>query len=805
MIEQVCITDHKGPRFYTHADFPLSIGSHPNADLEVPVIDENSRQKQKPAFLIIIVNRTYIDADNSNIKILLNDEPVTGQKELQHDDILEIEGSAFHCEHIGDTLSISLYENDAHLVSQNEAIASDGELIEPIVLSEPKKEKKSKRRFKTFFAFIGILIFGLLAVVLGYIFTAKTLLIEIEPAPDRLALHGDIWPIKIRDRYLVQPGNYFIEASKDGYRPLQKEIKVSKHQSQTLSFTLEKKPGFLNISSQAEKEVEITIDSLKIGATPIQSLELEAGTYNLEATAERYQPYSTQIVIEGKELEQNLNVELLPDWAEVLIDSRPVGAEIWIDGEKKGITPQSFELDSGQYSLELRHKDFLPYEKEFFVDANQPINLPVLELFTNPSHLVITSTPSKAIVEIAGEEQGITPFTLRLSPNIEHNITLSKPGFRSNQQTVTLKPGEQQNISATLEAILGTVVLNVEPQDAEVFINGKFMGSGNVKLSLPSASQRLEIRKSGYQVYEKMISPQANEPQVLDVTLSRITSTSDISKPKTLRTSEGQELKLIFGGKFSMGAARREQGRRSNETLHTVELVKPFYVSVHEITNQQFLVFNSSHSSGSYKGHDLSAGKLPVVNISWQEAASYCNWLSKKDGLEPVYHEKNGKLVAKNPIPSGYRLLTESEWEWVARVKSDNQVYRYEWGNNFPPNKITGNYADQSAKELLDPILPDYNDGFIVAAPVGSFAANHFGIFDMGGNVAEWTHDYHSIYPSLSDEIFTDPVGPNTGEKYVIRGASWMRGDLSSTRLSYRDRDNTKRTDVGFRIARYID
>ena len=102
-------------------------------------------------------------------------------------------------------------------------------------------------------------------------------------------------------------------------------------------------------------------------------------------------------------------------------------------------------------------------------------------------------------------------------------------------------------------------------------------------------------------------------------------------------------------------------------------------------------------------------------------------------------------------------------------------------------------------------MLPDYNDGHIVASPVGSFAANYFGIYDMGGNVAEWCHDYHSIYPSLSDEIFTDPVGPSSGNKHVIRGASWMRGDLSSTRLSYRDRDNIKRIDVGFRIAKYID
>ena len=805
MIEQICITDHKGPRFYTRANFPLSIGAYPNADLAIPVNNEQLKLKQESAFLVVIVNRAYIDTDTSNFKILLNNEHVSGQKEIQHDDILEIEGTAYHCEHIGNTFSISIFDDDAHLVSRNEAIASDGEVIEPIVMPEPVVKTKSSKRFNGLLAIVGLFLFGLLAGILGYIFTAKTLLIEIEPTPDRIALHGDIWPIKIRDRYLVQPGNYLIEANKAGYRLLKKDIKVTKHQSQTLTFSLEKKPGYLNITSKPVDSVDITIDGELFGATPFLALELEAGTYNIEAHTERYQPYNTQLVIEGKEIEQQLLVELLPDWADIMIDSLPTEAEIWLNGEKRGVTPQSFELDTGQYSLELRHKDYLPYVKDFFVDANQPIKLSVAELFTNPSHLVITSTPPKATVEIAGKEHGITPFTLRLNPNIEHTITLTKPGFRSNQQKVTLKPGEQQNISANLEAILGTVVLNIEPQDAEVFINGKFMGSGDVKLFLPSASQRLEIRKSGYQVYEKMISPTPDTPQVLEVSLSRITSTANVSKPSTINTSEGQELKLIFGGKFSMGAARREQGRRSNETLHAVELVKPFYISVHEITNQQFLNFSASHNSGSYKGHDLTSAKLPVVNITWEDAARYCNWLSEKEGLEKVYRVKNETLVAKNPIPAGYRLPTESEWEWVARVKNNNQVHRYEWGNIFPPSTVTGNYADQSAVEILDPVLPEYNDGFIVASPVGSFAANHFGIFDMGGNAAEWCHDYHSIYPSLSDEIFVDPLGPNKGDKHVIRGASWMRGDLSSTRLSYRDRDLVERTDVGFRIAKYLD
>ena len=785
MIEQVCISDRKGPRFYTHADFPLSIGSHPNADIEIASEQGRSKATQDAAFLIIIVNRSYIDTENSKFKILLNNEVVYGQKEIQHDDILEIEDLAFHCELIGNTLSISLYEDDSYLVSRNEAIASDGELIEPIIPTEPDKQINSSKRFTRIFSFIGLLLFCLLAVVLGYIFTAKSLLIEIEPTPDRVALDGKIWPIKVRDRYLVQPGDYSLQIEKAGYRALKSEIKVSKHQSQTLSLTLEKKPGYLAISSLATEPVEVIINGKTHGNTPIDRLELEAGTYTLEANAKRYQPYTIQLVIEGKEIQQQLNIELLPDWASVVIDSKPAGAEIWLNGESRGLTPQTLELDSGQYSLDLRHQNFMPYIKDFFVDASQPFDLPIAELFTSPSHLVITSTPTKATVTIAGQDQGVTPFTVRLSPNIEHSISLSKPGFRSNQQTVTLKPGEQQNISATLEAILGTIVLNVEPADSEVFINGNFVGNGNVKLSLPSASQRLEIRKSGYEVYEKMLSPEPNAPQVFDISLSRIISTANVSKPNTLRSSEGHELKLIFGGKFSMGAPRREQGRRSNEALHSVELVRPFYVSLYEITNRQFLAFKNTHDSGSYKGHHLSTADLPATNMTWEDAAKYCNWLSEKDGLDKVYRETNGSLVAKNPLPTGYRLLTESEWEWVARIQSSNSMSRYEWGANFPPTKILGNYADQSAAELLDPIFPNYNDGFIVASPVGSFKANYFGIHDMGGNVAEWCHDYHSFYPSLSDEIFTDPTGPVIGQaidnKHVIRGASWMRGDLSST------------------------
>ena len=801
MIKQVCITDAGGPRFYTHADFPLAIGSHKGADVHI----ESDDTSVAIAFLVIIVNRAYIETESKSAEILLNNEQVVGQQELQHDDILQIENTTFHCEHIGDTLSISLYNDQEHLVSNDHDFATHGDLIEPAQFEKESVTPQKTSQLTRFVTILGLLIFVCLALIIGYIFTAKSLLIEIEPKPDSVALSGKIWPLKIKDRYIVQPGKYALEVKKFGYYPLSEKIKVTNHQSQSLSFALKKKPGYLAISSMPSDGVSIFINEKNYGVTPLKEIELEAGSYSLQASIDNYQLYTRQLIIEGKELVQELEVELLPNWAEVTINSKPENAEIWIDGVKKGVTPLSLDLEAGSYELELRHLDYLPYSSNFLVLPNEPLELPLAELFSNPSHLVITSIPPKAKVLLAEEELGVTPLTIRLNPNKEHELTLSKPGFRNNQQTVLLKPGEQSTLSAKLEAILGTVVLNIEPEDSEVFVNSKFVGSGEVKLSLPSNSHRIEVRKSGYEVYEKMITPNADSPQILDVVLNRITNAASTDKPSLIHTSQGQQLKLIVGGNFSMGAARREQGRRSNESLHTVDLQKPFYISTTEVTNAQFLEFMDIHNSGTYKGNDLSASNTPVVNVGWDDAASYCNWLSEKEGLKKVYEERDGELKSIHPIPNGYRLPTESEWEWVARVQSNGNTQRYSWGDSYPPKQVAGNFADQSASKFLEAVIDGYEDGFITTAPISSFKPNHLGIFDLGGNVAEWCHDYHSIYPSLSDKVFVDPTGPTTGVNHVIRGASWMSGDLSSTRLSYRDRDNKKRADVGFRIAKYID
>jgi len=255
-----------------------------------------------------------------------------------------------------------------------------------------------------------------------------------------------------------------------------------------------------------------------------------------------------------------------------------------------------------------------------------------------------------------------------------------------------------------------------------------------------------------------------------------------------------------------MGASRREPGRRANEYLRQVQLTRPYLIGRREVNNGEFRRFRAGHDSGSAGGVSLDGDQQPVVNVSWDDAARYLNWLSEKESLPTAYLEQDGKIVLRSPVATGYRLPSEAEWAYAARFTGAGQGRRFPWeGDGYPPTLVHGNYADRNAGAQLPLVLEDYQDGFAVSAPVASFPADGAGLHDIDGNVAVWVHDYYSVYPNGRGKTARDPLGPDAGRHHVVRGSSWRDAGLSELRLSYRDYSDKPRNDLGFRVARYTD
>jgi formylglycine-generating enzyme required for sulfatase activity len=272
---------------------------------------------------------------------------------------------------------------------------------------------------------------------------------------------------------------------------------------------------------------------------------------------------------------------------------------------------------------------------------------------------------------------------------------------------------------------------------------------------------------------------------------------------------QGHTLRLFSADTVTMGASRREPGRRANETIRQANFSRLFYLAEREVTNAQFRAFASGHDSGDFQDQDLDDDEQPVTNVSWDEAANYCNWLSKQEGLSTFYAIEFGKVIGINRSATGYRLPTEAEWAWAARRRATSETgktaseqLKFPWGDSLPPPERFANYADRAASNLVGRIVFGYNDNHAVSAPVGSFMANSHGLYDLGGNVAEWTHDYYEI---PDQNAITDHLGPQTGEFRVIKGASWMHGTITELRLSFRDYGIEGRQDLGFRVARYAE
>lgn len=634
-----------------------------------------------------------------------------------------------------------------------------------------------------------------------FVLTAKSVSIEVTPITAVVEISGGF---KLGPRYLIRSGTYDIKLVNEGYHDSELLLLVSSDQAQTHTYVMDKLPGVISFASNDLIGARVQVDGIDLGETPLVDLLVEAGERQLTVSKDRYLDFGQSIIVEGRSVKQSFEAVLEPAWATVSLITSPSGADVLVDGELLGTTPINAEILQGKRDLTLKLAGHKAWQEDFDIFAGEDFAVPSVVLEPADGLVFIQSTPSSASVTIGGEFKGLTPLEVALAPDIDHELTFFKNGYNSSKRSIRTKPNEESGVSVRLDPVVANVQVISEPADAELYVNGELRGLANQTLELMAASQQIEVRKAGYVPFTTEFTSRPGLDQVIRVNLKSIEQARLEQIQPVITSAAGQALKLFYPSAFTMGASRREAGRRSNETLREIKLERPFYMSYQEVTNAEFRQFDPEHSSGILQGLSLNNEAQPVVRISWTQAALFTNWLSEQESIEPFYDVLDGEVVGFNPESTGYRLPSEAEWSWAARTDGSGNQLRYPWGTQLPPPDKAGNFADVTARNYLGEVFFDYDDGYLATAPVASFTPNQNELYDMAGNVSEWVHDYYGSVGSASG-VEVDPLGAANGQFHTIRGSSWSHGSVAEVRLSFRDFGEEPRDDVGFRIARYLE
>jgi formylglycine-generating enzyme required for sulfatase activity len=264
------------------------------------------------------------------------------------------------------------------------------------------------------------------------------------------------------------------------------------------------------------------------------------------------------------------------------------------------------------------------------------------------------------------------------------------------------------------------------------------------------------------------------------------------ARPTPPTLGQVPERVTIPAGEFWMGRTRlwlmdeigwQIRERYDDRPVHRVRLAA-YALDTHEVTNAAYAAFAATAASGveapyHWGGSKPPAGKerLPVYNVSWFDASKYC--------------------AAK-----GGRLPTEAEWERAAR--GDVADLDYPWGNDYLDEaSVAAKPADgQPAAAPVKPLKHAHSGSSTGPAPVGSYAPNGFGLFDLSGNLWEWTADWYDLN-YYSESPLDNPTGPASGRYKVIRGGSWADSETRLGTVYYRNftAPGTAQPTIGFRCA----
>ncbi|HEV7406528.1 MAG TPA: SUMF1/EgtB/PvdO family nonheme iron enzyme [Chthoniobacteraceae bacterium] len=513
----------------------------------------------------------------------------------------------------------------------------------------------------------------------------------------------------------------------------------------------------------------------------------------------------------------------------VKVESDPPGAMIVLrDAGQMQRSPATFErLASGHHSVRVMLPGFDAREVPFDVPPHQELALPVVHLERSHGRLELASTPAGAEYTLLSGGKpvatGKCPAILDRLETGEYSVRFVHAGCLEERKVEVQR---QESAAVSAEFILDKVAVSSEPPGAEIQVDRHPAGVAPLELELTRGPHEITARYASWpeQVRKvdaqsagtapvafrfergsvKIVSAPVGATVLLDgralgptpliiESLEPGAVAYELQMPGHKSTTVSGEVppgrQLFLGARLNRRSGPRRDEPWENSLQMKFAPLGAVLCGIWPVRVRDYDAFCQATGRDRQKQDFAQDSLHPVVRVNYDDATAFCEWLTLK--------ETQAGLLEAGQL---YRLPTDAEWSEAAGLPAesgatpeerDGKLPDYPWGRQWPPPAGAGNYADASQKGTTLRI-PNYRDGFPQTSPVGSFAANSRGLYDIGGNVWQWVQD-----------SYKGSVGPRGKDWGVLRGGSWGTSRQAELRSSYRNVvDRTERDVIfGFRTV----
>ena len=509
----------------------------------------------------------------------------------------------------------------------------------------------------------------------------------------------------------------------------------------------------------------------------------------------------------------------------VLIETEPPGAMVVLEGRMRRAPAQFPDMKVGAHSARVMLTGYEPVDVRFDVRADAEAHPAKLRLTRCLGGAELTSVPSGADFELRQGgtvvNGGTTPAKLTGLPTGEYTVLMRIDG---REQSAPLEIRRGETVPAEIEFASGKLTVTSTPPGAEIFAGGKRAGIAPVELTLAEGAHEIAARYRSWPEQRRPVTVERAQPGAAAFEFPggsvKITSSpggavvfaDGVEKGRTplliedLEPGEVRYELRLAGFKNLELSGQVQPGVQTFVPARFVARAGPvrglpwenslgmkfvpvgeLLVGVWPVRVQDFEAFCAAASRARLAADFPQDGTHPVVRVSWEDATAFCDWLTSRE-------------LAAGRLEEGqrYRLPTDVEWSAAAGLpdeggatpeQRDSKIREFPWGKAWPPPAGAGNFADGSVKRAAS--IAGYHDGYPQTSPVGAFAANRAGLFDMSGNVWQWCLDSYK--------------GGATGARDwgVLRGGSWGTVTPGELRMSYRNVVDRSERDVifGFRCV----